>query len=746
MSETSKVASRAASRVHSRAGSRPPSRVATPTEEVAQLLPQRFAQPPPLLPKRGAGANNRFHQAQVTRRAFSPSSTDDGLVAQNSRRRQQRQSPTPRHRHQGAGSDYGRNYRSPGSEWSEGSEFNPTEGEGDRSTEGGFTTNFNRTGKLFKYLLRPDRHEPERTRRAMAISRRLATGTEKQILGVDRKRLDSEDDDEEERPVFEPFDEMLSRPRTKAEMAKAVGALGQARTLLSSTYPAPVTSPAGSGAAFFPDLIQVANDLDLTPSSVRRLANAFLRGKLSMAFQHLAKHGGPLSAIEELADKFFTQTPMENFDAQIRAWRFDPKRDVVEQLQSLLLLYAASTHRRPDSEILTLIKDKATFAISMSAKQALDAKEARFRFLNRQRSMPLYRFAKELRKALDKFGSSGRTAPSTVSEVSQLPPPQPAVAAPPTVVPVENNEIHRLISRVDNLALSLCAVQAQNIQQGASASGGQYAAHAPHNDFAVQQSFVTDYARVAPMPEPARRPAWTPRDSYPAYGQRYTPAPNYESNIAPREGTGYAQQLSGATAPRDNWAGQGRAQTYPDQRNAFPRENQWLPPSSNQAYGAAGAERRSWPQRNDGAQIPDGTPIAPGSQAFEAAARTTNFTAFESSAPTVRPTQPLYDWHNGKYRPRVPVPSIPRNLQTFLYKGGKGRINPAVLDLFRGLCGFCGMSHPKGMGTAIHCPYHGQSPSWIPCGECGSGYHMNCLLDKDWLNTSGNGNGHRYPN
>lgn len=116
---------------------------------------------------------------------------------------------------------------------------------------------------------------------------------------------------------------------------------------------------------------------------------------------------------------YAAESPTYN-DAKIRQWKFDAKRNVLEQLQNLQMTYEGSTNPKSNGEIVTLIKDKTLGQVPPNIRHAMDAKENKYRYVHGNKQMGIHPFSKYLQKELLKLNPSLAQA-SVVDEIQAYP-------------------------------------------------------------------------------------------------------------------------------------------------------------------------------------------------------------------------------------------------------------------------------------------------------------------------------------
>ena len=616
----------------------------------------------------------------------------------------------------------------------------------------GLNDPFNKIGSALRYLLESGRYNEKRRLRMLKEATRLTRMSTKDVLGVDRIRLGgeadlSDDEDQQSSEQFSPAVYELARNPGKQEQPGSK--LFNARAMLQATFPQPIEDLTGKNAHFCHDLITVANDLTLPEHFITRLVKQFLRGKAGQVYRAFHQKYGTLRAIETLGRTFVAEPEEDSFDQQIRSWRLvlgNKDKEISRQIQQLHQMYYASNVPRTDEEICTLVKDKTLQSTPLPIQAAMQQAEARYRSVHSMRPMPLKRFIKDVTRAAEKGGhakSNGSTS-LTIGRVSQE----------------QKGEVTDIMEKVVDRLNMLRIDPATGRYTARSRSPSPWPQHElAHED----QEFAFDQQLFAPRnPDP-----------------RYFSSPNPAvkelklQSVNPTTGTWQAQVNASTTnaawqpqetraVDNNNW--QPRT-TSPPANNTWepqpvnPRNNEvWQPQTTTKAWMKAGpkdteqrpqfrqtsgqtnfqgpqrplgprdARRRApYPPRGANNGPPDGTPIFQGSPDFEVAASQNYMTAFEYNMPPEGPERDLYTKNpNGMYRPIRPIAALPRSIPTFIYKNGRPRINPQVLQHFRGVCSYCSLEHPRG---STGCPYKGESPSWILCSTCRRGFHTRCLLD-----------------
>jgi hypothetical protein len=102
----------------------------------------------------------------------------------------------------------------------------------------------------------------------------------------------------------------------------------EARNLLTSSYPVPMSDLSGRNARFLPDFIEVCNESDLTPAYIQKLMVHFVKGLAAMLFHNFTKEFKNLGAIEYMAGQLFEEESGYSFHGQAKTWKLDPRRDV----------------------------------------------------------------------------------------------------------------------------------------------------------------------------------------------------------------------------------------------------------------------------------------------------------------------------------------------------------------------------------------------------------------------------------
>ena len=140
--------------------------------------------------------------------------------------------------------------------------------------------------------------------------------------------------------------------------------------------------------------------------------------------------------------------------------------------------------------------------------------------------------------------------------------------------------------------------------------------------------------------------------------------------------------------------------------------------------------------------MPDGTVVPRGSQAFYAAQRMNNTNAFSRDQPQ-HGGKPDFIMHkDGTYTPLPSMVPVPAGLELYEYKGGIPRYSRALLNHFRSRCIFC--SSQTHNSRSNECPYSelNGSADGIPvnlttgiCSACGYAAHheSSCRVSKDFL-------------